>query len=188
MNRLDIEKKLQKELDKNRFHHTLGVMYTAATLAMAHNYDMDKAMLAGLLHDCAKCISNDKKIQLCKKYNLEITNSEKRNPFLLHAKLGAYLAQKKYGIDDPDIIHAIRVHTTGEPEMNKLDKILYIADYMEPNRNKAPNLDQIRAIAFQDLNKAMVTILEDTLSYLGNKKGEIDPLTEQTYLYFKQKK
>ena len=86
----EIQKKLKKELDKERYTHTLGVMYTAAALAMAHHVDLEQAMYAGLLHDCAKCISNEKKLKLCKKYHIDISPSEKRSPFLLHAKLGAY--------------------------------------------------------------------------------------------------
>lgn len=186
MERTEIEKKLQKELDKERFRHTMGVMYTAAALAMAHGGDMEQALLAGLLHDCAKCVPNDKKLSLCEKHRIEITRAEKRSPFLLHAKLGAWYARKKYEITDPDILHAIAVHTTGAPEMNLLDKIIYIADYIEPNRNKAPDLTQVRSMAFQDLDRTMLLILEDTLSYLEDGKGEIDPMTAETCAYFRE--
>lgn len=87
-----INKKLQKKLDKERYEHTIGVMYTASALAMCHNANVEQALLAGLLHDCAKCIPNDKKIKLCRKYRLEVSDVERSNPSLLHAKLGAYLA------------------------------------------------------------------------------------------------
>lgn len=186
MNRLDMEKTLKKVLDKERFRHTMGVMYTAAGLAMAHGADMDKALCAGLLHDCAKCIPNDRKLQLCIKYNIEVSRAEQKSPFLLHAKLGAYFAEEKYGVTDPEILHAIRVHTTGVPNMGTLDKIIYIADYMEPNRDKAPNLDKVRALAFRNLDETMLVILEDTLAYLKESKEEIDPLTATTYEYFKK--
>lgn len=186
MNRIEIEKNLRKELDKDRYRHTMGVMYTAASLAMAHGCDMEQAVYAGLLHDCAKCIPNDKKLHLCIKNNIEVTPSEQKSPFLLHAKLGAWYAREKYGISDSGILHAIKVHTTGAPDMNLLDKIIYIADYIEPNRDKAPNLPKVRSLAFQDLDQTMLVILEDTLTYLNASKGEIDPLTAQTYDYFKQ--
>lgn len=94
------------------------------------------------------------------------------------------MAKRKYEIKDKEILHAIQVHTTGEPKMNTLDKIIYIADYIEPNREKAPNLEEIRELAFQDLNKAMLKILSNTLEYLEKKGGEIDPLTLETYHYF----
>ena len=186
MKRAEIEKKLKKELDKERYAHTLGVMYTAAAMAMAHQADMEQAMYAGLLHDCAKCISNHDKLKICKKNKIFVSPSEERRPFLLHAKLGAYFARKTYGVEDKEILHAIQVHTTGEPGMNTLDKIIYIADYIEPNRNKAPNLEEARRLAFEDLDRAMLKILSDTLNYLERKGGEIDPLTVETYEYCKE--
>lgn len=184
MKRKEIEKQLKKELDKERFTHTMGVMYTAAALAMAHGADMDQALYAGLLHDCAKCIPNEEKLSLCEKYQISISDAERKSPSLLHAKLGAYFAKSIYGIEDEVILHAIKVHTTGEPGMNLLDKIIYIADYIEPNRNQAPNLTAIRKLAFQDLDKTMEKILSDTLQYLTEKGEEIDPLTNETYQYF----
>lgn len=187
LKRREIEKQLKKELDAERYTHTLGVMYTAASLAMIHDIDIEQAMYAGLLHDCAKCISNDEKLILCRKYQIPVSSAEEHNPFLLHAKLGAYYAQKFYGINDKEILHAIQVHTTGEPEMNTLDKIIYIADYIEPNRNQAPNLAKIRKLSFENLDKAMKVILNETLHYLQEKGGKIDPLTAETYAYFHNK-
>lgn len=184
MKRKKIEKQLKKELDKERFTHTLGVMYTAASLAMAHGADMEQALYAGLLHDCAKCIPNEEKLALCQKYEIPVSEAEEESPFLLHAKLGAYFAKNTYGIQDEDILHAIKVHTTAEPGMNTLDKIIYIADYIEPNRDQAPNLALIRKIAFDNLDKTMELILSDTLDYLQKKGGTIDPLTAETYAYF----
>ena len=94
------QKKLKREMDEGRYQHTLGVMYTSAALAMRYEYDIQKAQMAGLLHDCAKCIPNGKKLKLCEKHNIQITEVERRNPFLLHAKLGAFLAMHEYGIND----------------------------------------------------------------------------------------
>lgn len=186
MNYSEIKKKLKKSQDKERYEHTKGVMYTAGCLAMAHGYDLEKAMLAGLLHDCAKCIPNDEKLALCKEHNILVTPVEAENPFLLHAKLGAFLAESEYNITDPDVLHAIKVHTTGEPDMNILDKIIFIADYIEPGRNKAPNLEKVRELAFHDLNACMAQILRDTLMYLNSGKGTIDSTTQLTYEFYKQ--
>lgn len=149
------EKKLQNYINKDRYQHTLGVMYTAASLAMAYRYDVDKAMLAGLLHDCAKSIPNEKKLELCKKHHIEVTDIERENPFLLHAKVGALIAKKKYDVKDEEILHAIAVHTTGEPAMGTLDMILFVADYIEPGRDKAQNLPQIREMAFCSLEQTV---------------------------------
>ena len=112
-----IRRKLMAELDKERYEHTLGVMYTAASMAMRYDADIDKALMAGLLHDCAKCISGENKIKLCDRYHLSVSEVEKANPSLLHAKLGAFLAAKKYHVDDKEIVNAIASHTTGRPHI-----------------------------------------------------------------------
>ena len=188
MRKYDIDlykKKLQKKLDSDRYEHTIGVAYTAASLAMRYKYDVNKALIAGLLHDNAKCISYEKKIQLCEKYNIHLSEVEKENPALLHAKLGAFLAMHKFNITDKDIISSILYHTTGRPDMSILDKIIYVADYIEPMRYKARNLEEIREMAFIDLDKALLKILEDTLEYLKSINGKIDPLTQKTYKFYK---
>lgn len=179
------KKKLQKKLDTDRYEHTLGVMYTAAALAMRYKYDINKAQLAGLLHDNAKCIPYEKTIQMCQKYNLHLSDAEKENPVLLHAKLGAFLAMHKYKVTDKEIVSSILYHTTGRPGMTLLDKIVYVADYIEPNRYKAQNLQEIREMAFVDIDAALEKILHDTLEYLNSTKGNIDPLTLKTYNYYK---
>lgn len=181
---IKFEKKLKKYLDKDRFLHTQGVMYTATALAMAHEADIEKAKLAGLLHDCAKCISNKKKRKLCDKYGIELSACEIQNSFLIHAKLGVVIAREKYQIEDEEVLSAIRWHTTGKAEMTDLEKIVYIADYIEPLRDKAPNLKWIRKVAFMDLNEGMYYILKDSLSYLGKSGKPIDPATETAFHYY----
>lgn len=182
----NIKKYLEKRQDKDRYEHTLGVSYTAAALAMRYGYDIKKAQLAGLLHDCAKHYPDDKILQYCEKYNISITEVEKRNPFLLHAKLGAFLAMRKYRIEDKEIISSILVHTTGKPNMSLLDKIIYVADYIEPNRSRAANLTEIRRLAFEDIDKAYVKILSQTIEYLESGRGEIDEMTYKAYEYIKK--
>ena len=183
---LKTEKKLRKNLDEDRYQHTLGVMFTCASLAMVHDYDLQDAQMAGLLHDCAKCIPNRKKLELCEKYKIQLTDFEKEHPYLIHAKLGAYLAKEKYGVKDPEILSSIRYHTTGHPDMTKLEKIVYIADYIEPARDKAPNLVLVRKLAFQDLDECMYRILKDTLDYLDGSSNEIDETTREAYEYYKK--
>ena len=181
-----LQSKLQKELDEDRYRHTLGVMYTSAALAMRYEYDLEKAQVAGLLHDCAKCIPNDRKIRLCEKYGIPITGTEKNAPFLLHAKLGAYLARHKYGVEDEEILGAIMWHTTGKPDMTLAEKIVFISDYIEPMRWKAKNLDHIRKISFMDLDEAVYLTLRDTLNYLDSgTRTEIDDMTRQAFLYYR---
>jgi predicted HD superfamily hydrolase involved in NAD metabolism len=179
-----LRKAMKKVQDNGRFEHTVGVEYTAAALAMRYGCDIQKAQTAGLLHDCAKCLSDDKRLSICKKNHIPVTELEGRNPFLLHAKVGSYLAREKYGIKDRDILTAIQSHTTGRKNMSLLEKIVFVADYIEPGRKHAPNLSEIRKLAFLDLDKAMLRILEDTLSYLKNSNGDIDPMTEETWRYY----
>ena len=183
---LKIQHTLKKELDENRYHHTLGVMYTSASMAMRYDVDVQKALYAGLLHDCAKCIPGDKKIRLCEKYDLSVSPVERENPSLLHARLGAYLAHEKYGVEDKEIIHAIESHTTGRPGMTMLEKIVYIADYIEPGRRELPNMADVRRLAFQDIDECLYRILKDSLVYLNSRKITVDPMTQKTYDYYKK--
>ena len=183
-----LQKQMKQELTEDRYEHTLGVMYTAESLAMRYGVDMTKAAVAGLLHDCAKCIPNGQKLKLCKKHNIEVSELEKKNPSLLHAKLGAYMAKKAYGVQDEEILDSIRWHTTGKPEMSMLDMIIYMADYIEPNRDKAPNLREIRKLSFLNIEEALCRVLESTLSYL--KEGNIDaidPMTKSCYEFYRKK-
>ena len=175
---------LEKNLDEKRFAHTLGVAYTAACLAMRYDYDMNKAYLAGLLHDCAKCLNHTQRLKYCDKHGLEVSEIESANPALLHAKVGADMCKRKYKIEDEAIYNAIFYHTTGHPDMSMLDKIIYIADYIELNRCEAPNLDIVRKQAFSDIDMALCTILSDSIQYLNSSDKAIDPMTMQTYQYY----
>lgn len=181
-----MQKTLFHYLDKERMEHTIGVRYICASLAMCYGYDLDKAQLAGLLHDCAKCIPAGEKIKLCNKHHLEISEPERKSPFLLHAKLGTWIAKEKYQVTDDEILNAIRYHTTGRVEMTQLEKIVYIADFIEPGRGAAPNLTRIRTLAFQDIDETMYVILKSTLQYLTRAERNIDPMTETAYEYYKK--
>lgn len=185
MNRFDMRERLEKKLTKKRFEHSLGVEYVSGCLAMVYNESIDKALTAGLLHDCAKCLSSQDKIDKCRKHNLPISDIELSNPELLHAKLGSFCAKEKYGVDDPYILSAIKWHTTGRPNMTMLEKIVFVADYIEPNRKPLPEIDVIRHEAFTDIDKCIVHILKNTLGYLENvSNGETDEMSVETYHYY----
>ena len=179
-----LRKEMAKVQDGKRYEHTLGVAYTAANLAACHGEDVDRALVAGLLHDCAKCLSDEKLLAICEKQKLPVSLQEEKKPSLLHARVGGYLARKEYHITDPDILNAIHNHTTGRPGRSLLEKIIFVADYMEPGRKKAPHLEQIRRTAFADLDRAMLMILEDTLLYLQDTGSVIDETTRETYEYY----
>ena len=179
-----LTREMEKVQDQKRFVHTQGVEYTAASLAMRYGEDVERAQVAGLLHDCAKCMADEKLLSACEKHGIPVTEVERRNPYLLHAKVGSYLAEKEYKIKDPEILSAILYHTTGHPGMTLLEKIIFTADYIEPGRKQAPNLKMIRQMAFIDLDEAVKKILADTLDYLKSGDGEMDPMTEETYQYY----
>ena len=176
-----IEDEVKKSLKPKRFRHTIGVKYTSVCLAMRYGEDLEKAAIAGLLHDCAKNLSGEKLLQLCREKGLPVSEAEERSPYLLHGRVGAYFARTKYGITDEDILGAITWHTTGCPDMSLLEKIVFTADYIEPGRDTAPNLDQLRQLSFIDLDAAVLEILRQTLEYLRETGKEIDPQTELTY-------
>ncbi len=181
-----LQNQLKKVLEPKRYEHTLGVAYVAECLSYVYGIENEKALLAGLLHDCAKCLSHSKRISICKKNHIDVTDIEMQNPVLLHAKVGAFLAKEKYQIHDEEICNSILYHTTGRTQMSMLEKIVYVADYIEPHRKKIPRLNEIRKIAFKDIDLAVFMILENSVSYLEKNSRFIDTKTQETYEYYKQ--
>ena len=106
-------------------------------------------------------------------------------PALIHARLGAYLAEHEYGIKDREILDAVTYHTTGRPGMSMLEKIIYIADYIEPNRREIPGLSEIRGIVFQDIDRAVCLSAGRTVRYLKDGGKSLDPMTVRTYEFYK---
>lgn len=186
VSRVELIKTLEQELSYKRFIHTLSVAGTASSLAMCYGADLEKAETAGLLHDCAKCMDVRKMQKVCEKAGLTVSSFEADSGSLLHSKAGSVLAAEKYGITDPDMINAIRYHTTGRPGMSLLEKIIFVADYIEPGRFTAKNLPLIRRLAFSDIDEALIKILYDTLVYLNSTGLVVDPMTQKTYDYYKQ--
>lgn len=184
----EITDKLSSTLNHNRYVHTLGVAFTASALAMKYGYDPDRALLAGLLHDCAKCFETEEKFRLCEEGGVILSRIERNNPALIHAKLGAYIAKRDYGVDDEELLDAIRTHTTGAPAMTLIQKILYIADMIEPNRDDdIPSMPEMRAAAFSDIDECMYIISGHLLEYLRQRKDkEIDPMSQSVYDYYKE--
>ena len=127
---LKMQKKVKRYLDKDRYDHTIGVMHTAGCLAMRYGANLEQALTAGLLHDCAKCVPADEKIKLCEKNHIEISDAEYKNPGLLHAKLGAFFARKKYGIENEEILDRSSLIQPVVRICLCLIKIIYIADIL----------------------------------------------------------
>lgn len=181
---MTFRKQLKAKLDPMRYEHSVSVSFICAALAMRYGFDLDKAELAGLLHDCGKRFTDNELIRRCEKHGLVLTPEELKSPAVIHAKYGAWIAKHKYGIQDTEILSAISCHTTAKPDMSVLDKILYIADYIEPRRDKASNLPQMRYLAFQSLDQTMYEILTGTIKYLREKGSPIHPMTQEALIYF----
>ena len=182
----ELQNRLRETLPEYRFYHTLGVSYTAASLAMSHGEDIYKAQLAGLLHDCAKYLKSSDMITECEKYGIEISDIERLSPGLLHTKLGAYFAKTVYGIEDEGVLSAITYHTTGRPGMSLLEEIIYVADYIEPSRPDLPYINEMRACAHSNLHKATLFELKSVISNINRGGGAMDSRTLDTYEYYKK--
>lgn len=184
---LSLEQKLQNALTPKRYLHTLGVAYLSASLAMCHGVSHRDALVAGLLHDCAKNLYEDEMLCQCLNLNLPLSEHEKRIPELIHAVYGAYLAKTEYHIVQEDILLAIRNHTLGRPGMSKLEQIVYLADYLEPERTQptTPPLDDIRSISFKDLDEATYLVSKNSIQYFESSGKDTDPMTYQVFEYYK---
>ena len=167
--------RLKKELDKQRFEHTLGVEQTAREMARVFGEDEEKAALAGLLHDCAKCMPLERMVKACRRVPLdEVTKASKA---LMHAVAGRCVAETVYDVTDEDVLDAIRWHTTGRAGMTRLEKIIYLADMIEPNRRPYPGLEALRALCMQDLDGAMHAALRMSLAHVQEQGKTLHPDT-----------
>ena len=183
--RLWLINEMKKQLKWKRFIHTMSVAGVAASLAMRYGEDVSAAEEAAILHDCAKYLDVSRMEELVLEAGLSISNVEKGSPSLLHSKAGAILAAREYGVIDNNIIEAIRWHTTGRPGMSMLEKIIFTADYIEPGR-QIPGLSAVRALAFTDIDRAVLMILDRTLDYLNETCSDIDEMTQKTFDYYRE--
>lgn len=179
-----LKKDLPAVMNEHRYAHTVSVSIIAAILGTLYGEDAEKCELCGLLHDAAKGIPETELILLCEKNGVELSEGEKAAPKVIHAPYGAYLARVKYGIEDADILNAIRFHTTGRENMSTLEKIIYIADFIEPGRREAECLYEARRAAFTDLDRCMAVILKNTVQYLKGRGQRIEEHTLSAYRFY----
>lgn len=172
-------------LSSDRIAHVSGVESQAVMLAMRWGEDPDKAAVAGILHDITKAFKKEKQLKLCREYGIMLENDEREKPSLLHARTGAALAKDRFGISD-DIYEAIRWHTTGKPDMNTLEKILYLADYTEPTRD-FDGVEELRELSFEDLDKAMALGLKMSIEDLQAHGKDVFHDTLDAYNWYKDK-
>ena len=182
----EIREKLKNSLLEKRYNHSIGVMETSIKLAEQYGADVEKARIAGLLHDCAKNFSKDDMFSLCAEYGIELDSVMKKSTGLIHGLLGAEVAKREYGIDDEEIYDAIYYHTVGKPNMSLLTQIVYIADGIEPLRHY-DGVDRIRELAAEDLDKALILQIDYTIKSVISKGGLLHTNTVDTRNYYLEK-
>lgn len=172
----EIDQYLKKNLKESRYEHTLGVVEVAKKLAKINGENENKAEIAALVHDCAKNISIDESLEILKKENIKIDHICEKSPQLLHGEVGAIIAENIFHINDRDILEAVKYHTTGKPSMTTLEKIIYIADYIEPCRD-FPGIKELREITYNNLDKGVLRGLDNTIKFVIECNQLIHPLT-----------
>ena len=168
-------------LKPNRVKHVLGCRDTAAELARVWGANETDAARAGLLHDITKALDGPLQLTLCREYGKVLDEFSENNPKTLHALTGSMVAERIFG-ENEAVVAAIESHTTGKPAMNTLEKIIYVADYMEPNRD-FPGVEELRRLAYTDLDGALKLGLEMTLAMLREQKRQISPASSQALEY-----
>lgn len=183
MNLEKCRKKIEERIGKRRMEHTLRVVETAQKLAKHYGVDLEKAKIAAFFHDCAKIRDQEKLFQTSDKYGLSLSKEMRAAPQIIHSYLGAIIAEKEYNVQEEDILNAIRYHTTGREHMSDLEKIIFLADYIEPGRD-FPGVEKARELAAKDLDEAMSYCLTHTISFLLENNGVIalDTVKARNYL------
>lgn len=178
---------IKENLKESRYIHTLGVAQSAIELAKINNVNQDRVEVAALIHDCAKNMPVDEMYRILEENNYEIDEVMKASPQLLHGKVGAIIGNTIMGIEDEEILSAVEFHTTGKKDMTTIEKIIYIADYIEPNRNY-PGIEFLRKTTFEDLNEGVLQGLSNTITYVVKNGLLIHPLSVEARNYLIQEK
>lgn len=176
-------KYLKENLKEGRFRHSISVKDTAIKLAEIYGADLEKAKIAALIHDCAKYVDIQNMLNILEKYG-DNNNKCFEIPAILHAPVGAYIAKDIMEVEDKDILNAITYHTTGRKNMSLLEKIIYLADYIEPFRS-FPGVEDVRKLAYNgELNKAMLLSFDNTIKYIV-ERGQLlhkDTIEARNYI------
>lgn len=180
-----IDDYLRVNLNKSRYEHSLGVRDASIRLAQRYSEDIFKAKIAGLVHDCAKNMSDDELINIVSSKGYEIDSVSLKCPQLLHGIAASIIAEERMEIYDKDILSAVAYHTTGRINMSKLEKIIYIADYIEPSRS-FPGVEELRIAVFDDLDKALVKAFDSTIRYVLERHQllHINTIQARNYLLY----
>ena len=178
----ELKKWLESNLSAERYSHSLGTAECAKKLAEKFGLNPEKAYVAGLLHDAAKCFSNEKLLEIIHAH-LNVEESELQNYKTLHAPVSAYIAEKEFGVEDSEILSAIRWHTLGKIDMTNFEKIIFLADKIEPKTRNKDYLESVRASLDEEngLNKAMLICYKETIKSLVKRDLKICPVTIDIY-------
>ena len=177
--------KLFDSLKPKRFAHTLSVAHTARLLARIHGINPLQAEQAGILHDCAKCLPLPEMQRIAVKHGLTDDESILRSEALLHSVVGAWVAQSRYGMTDPEVLEAVAYHNTGRAGMSRLAMCVCLSDSIEPLRQSYPLLEEIRALADRSLERALLLSLESTADYVVSRGYYLHPRTRETIAWLK---
>lgn len=177
----ELERVVVSLLNPNRVAHVLGCRDTAVELAERWGADVTDAARAGILHDITKALDGPLQLTLCEAYGKILSDFSRKYPKTLHALTGSLVAERIFG-ENEAVVSAIRYHTTGKAGMNLLETIVYVADYMEPNRD-FPGVEKLRALAFTDLPSALKLGLEMTMEHLKKQGSEVSPESREALAY-----
>jgi predicted HD superfamily hydrolase involved in NAD metabolism len=173
----EIKERLREKLSLKLYRHSIATQEWALELAGIYEVDLEKASLAGLLHDCAKYMSHNELLLNSTRYQIPVDKIQSVQPGLLHAPVGARIANMEFGINDDEILHAIKIHNTGFSGMSKLDKILYMADATEPNRDY-PDVQYIRDIALSgDMDGAALETMNMKIRHVIERGSLLHPMS-----------
>jgi predicted HD superfamily hydrolase involved in NAD metabolism len=186
LTRLDLYQKeelldfIRKRLDEKRYIHSVNTAREAVKLAELYGADKEKAFIAGILHDIAKGMPAEKLLKISEENGIEVDEYEKNNAELMHGKIGSYIISKELGINNSDILSAVQWHTTGHADMSLLEKIIYLADIIEPGRT-FKEIENIRKLAYENINKAMKVSLRESIDYVLSRGLTLHPKSIEAY-------
>lgn len=177
---------LKLNVPETRIRHILRVETMSIELAQHYNLDVEKAAIAGLMHDLAKFFKPERLIAMAAAEGRVINDIERAAPHLLHAEMGAVVARDEFGITDPEILNAIANHTLGQPGMDELSCVVFLADSLEPGRGKSPEVEELRLLCTENLKAAVWRTADYSLQYLLRSQQLIHPRTVMTRNWFLQ--
>lgn len=169
MNIEDMSEKLREKLSHKRYKHTMGVLEMARRLAERYGADVSKVELSALLHDCGKDMDSRELLEYVRSNRVELDEIEAKQLELAHGVIGAHLARAEFGVDDTEVLSAIRFHTTGKTDMTLVEKIVYLADFIEEGR-KYPGVQLLRELSFEDLDSAILLSFDNTIKHVISQK------------------